>query len=438
MVKANIYDGKIFVENSTVSDSVKFDTVKFTFPDSWNGYAKTAVFKSEDGQIINLVLDGANPLCINENECYIPHEVIKSPCFYLSVFGVSGDSVATTTQVSVPVLQSGYAEGNEPNEPTPTEYQQLIDLASYTKVIAQSVRDDADKGLFKGEKGDKGDTGKQGVQGEKGDKGEQGIQGPQGIQGKKGERGEQGIQGEKGDKGEQGIQGPQGIQGEKGERGEQGIQGEKGDKGDVNTEYLHNNFANALKVSKSGSAIVIDDTSPVEHELGVTIERKNLFNMHYVTNRTTTQHCNGNGGWYEDVVAYRGKTITYQVQVDFTNTLESAAGFRVKVWWYDANKKNLSVDTANAISNNGGLAISTLTTTVPNNATYAVFGVEASFSMWTDISAREGSSISYTNGMVELGSTATAYTPYISDFSTVNVSRYGKNLWNNGTVKLIE
>ena len=31
---------------------------------------------------------------------------------------------------------------------------------------------------------------------------------------------------------------------------------------------------------------------------------------------------------------------------------------------------------------------------------------------------------------LELGTTATAYTPYISDFSTVNVTRYGKNLFN--------
>ncbi len=202
MIKANIYDKKLFIENLTVSDSVKFDTVKFTFPDSWNGYTKTAVFKTEDGEILNVVLEADNPLCLNDNECYIPYEVIKSPRFYLSVFGVFGDSIATTTQVEVPVLQSGYAAGDEPKEPTPTEYQQLINLTSSTKEIAESVRNDADNGVFKGEKGDKGD---QGIQGIKGDKGDKGDIGPQGIQGEKGERGEQGIRGEKGDKGEPGI-----------------------------------------------------------------------------------------------------------------------------------------------------------------------------------------------------------------------------------------
>ena len=44
MIKANIYNKKMMVENHTVSDSVKFDTVEFTFPEDWNGYTKTAVF----------------------------------------------------------------------------------------------------------------------------------------------------------------------------------------------------------------------------------------------------------------------------------------------------------------------------------------------------------------------------------------------------------
>jgi hypothetical protein len=70
MIKANIYDKKLFVENLTVSDSVKFDTVRFTFPDSWNGYTKTALFKTESGETIKVVLDATNPLCLNENECY--------------------------------------------------------------------------------------------------------------------------------------------------------------------------------------------------------------------------------------------------------------------------------------------------------------------------------------------------------------------------------
>lgn len=158
MIKANVYKKKLEVENFTVADSVKFDKVRFTFPDDWEGYTKTAVFKTENGQTINVILDKTNPLCVNENECYIPHEVLKAPHFYLSVFGVLGESVATTTQKKVEVLQSGYAEGDEPSDPTPTEYQQIINLVDEVKNIAQSVRDDADNGVFDGTDGKDGES----------------------------------------------------------------------------------------------------------------------------------------------------------------------------------------------------------------------------------------------------------------------------------------
>lgn len=226
MINANIYDNKLFVENSTVSDSVKFDTVKFTFPDNWRGYTKTALFKTENGETIKVVLDAANPLCLNENECYIPYEVIKSPCFYLSVFGVLGESVATTTQVRVPVLQSGYAEGEEPLEPTPTEYQQIINLTTQTKEIAESIRNDADNGLFKGEKGDKGD---------------------------------------------------QGVQGEKGEKGE------KGDTGEVTYEYANNTFASAITNRMIGNVIKVCDVSEIEHDLTIKLSSESITDFSDVT-----------------------------------------------------------------------------------------------------------------------------------------------------------
>ena len=275
MIKANIYDKKLFVENLTVSDSVKFDTVRFTFPDSWNGYTKTALFKTESGETIKVVLDAANPLCLNENECYIPYEVIKSPCFYLSVFGVFGESVATTTEVKVPVLQSGYAEGKEPSEPTPTEYQQIINLATETKEIAQSVRTDADNGLFKGEKGDKGD---QGVQGIKGDKGDKGDIGPQGIQGEKGEKGEQGIQGEKGDKGDPGKDGVITNLDQTYNSESENAQSGKAVAQAINQtlNYVNNNFMSAIKNTISGNTVVISDVASVVHNLDIKLSSNKI------------------------------------------------------------------------------------------------------------------------------------------------------------------
>ena len=270
-IKSN---GEIQVYDSTTSDSVKYETMKFKFPKEWKGYEKTAVFRYGD-EIYNVVLNKENSLYVSKDECYIPHEVIKSPMFTVSVFAIMGDSMATTAQAAITVKQSGYALGDEPSEPTPDEYQQLVNIYEATKAVAESVRTDADNGLFKGEKGDKGDKGEQGIQGEKGDIGEQG---PQGIQGPKGERGEQGIQGI------QGVQGVQGIQGEKGDKGDKGdaftyddftaeqlalLKGEKGDQGDVSTQYLHNNFAPAIKNNVTGEHIAINDVSSIEHNLQI-------------------------------------------------------------------------------------------------------------------------------------------------------------------------
>lgn len=92
---------------------------------------------------------------------------------------------------------------------TPVEQTTIAEIAA----IAQSVRDDADAGLFDGAQGPAGPIGPVGPKGE------------QGLQGEKGEKGDTG------DTGPQGVQGPPGEQGPKGETGPQGPQGEKGDTG---------------------------------------------------------------------------------------------------------------------------------------------------------------------------------------------------------------
>ncbi|MBE6780727.1 MAG: hypothetical protein E7545_07095 [Ruminococcaceae bacterium] len=185
--------GEITVNEEPISDGINFQSVKFNFPKAWNGYVKTAVFSNND-TVINVVLQDGNALCIGENECYIPHEVLKAGVLELSVFGVLGDSRATAKSATVKVQPSGYANGQAPGNPTPSEYEQLVNLATETKLIAQSVRDDADNNVFKGDKGDKGEKGDAFVYSDftpeqleglkvKGDKGDMGPQGPQGPKG---------------------------------------------------------------------------------------------------------------------------------------------------------------------------------------------------------------------------------------------------------------
>lgn len=157
-------DGRLIHENSAVSDGNKFETIKFRFPFSWEGYTKTVVFKNSTG-VYNVILDIASDLCYSYNECYIPHEVLTAEGFKVSVFGVKGDSIATSEEDEIVVKQSGYARGQSPADFTQTEYEQLLNIANDTKYIAQSVRDDADRGLFHGIRGQKGEKGDPGVSG---------------------------------------------------------------------------------------------------------------------------------------------------------------------------------------------------------------------------------------------------------------------------------
>ncbi len=166
MIKADVLEnGEVLIYEKTVSDSVRFETVRFTFPESWKGLNKTAVFKNGD-RAIGIILNTNSIYCVGENECFIPHEVIHSPKFTVSVFGVNNEKRATTARGEVFVIESGFETGDIPAEPTENEYSQILTVANEAKALAQSVRDDLDSGNYsgpKGDKGDKGDTGAAGV-----------------------------------------------------------------------------------------------------------------------------------------------------------------------------------------------------------------------------------------------------------------------------------
>lgn len=246
MIEAQILRDKIIVNECVVSDSQNFETIRFIFPKTWDNLLKTAVFSNEN-ESYNILLDSLNEFCISETECYIPSEVLKSPGFNLSVFGVLGETIATNVNAYITVLESGYKKADEPEKPTPDEFAQILSITEEARNIALSLRNDADNGVFDGEKGEMGPEGPKGDRGEKGEKGDPGDQGAMGPQGPKGDRGEKGepfiysdftseqllsLKGEKGDKGETGAQGEKGERGEQGAQGPEGVQGPKGDKGD--------------------------------------------------------------------------------------------------------------------------------------------------------------------------------------------------------------
>ena len=131
-------------DKNSVYINVDFDT-------TWDGYAKTAVFSNgTNGTIYEVVL--------SEGMCVVPHEVLqKAGVFYVGVRGINSDKVAvkTSTLVKYRIAEGAPSGDNIPEEPTPDVYEQLLTLTnealvsvSEAKDIAQSVRDDANNGMF--------------------------------------------------------------------------------------------------------------------------------------------------------------------------------------------------------------------------------------------------------------------------------------------------
>ena len=108
--------------DKVVADSKNCLKAHFTFSNEWQGI-KTAIFK-KGLTVLNVILDN--------DECFVPWEVIKPGKFGVSVF--CGDLI-TADIAWVNVSASGYEDGGEPQDPTPAVYTQLLknieDIYSY-------------------------------------------------------------------------------------------------------------------------------------------------------------------------------------------------------------------------------------------------------------------------------------------------------------------
>ena len=447
MIYAQVSErGRLKIRESAASDSIKFETIKFEFPASWEGLAKTAVFRSDAGTL-SVVLDGNNSLCISENECYIPHEMLTGEEFTVSVFGENSDTRATAEAAAVPVRKSGYGEGDTPSEPTPTEYQQLVsisnatkEMASEAKATADALRADAADGVFKGEKGDKGDkgdTGPQGIQGIKGEKGDIGNTGPVGPKGDTGARGPQGLQG---------IQGAKGDKGDTGEKGDaftyddftaeqlkllKGEKGDKGEQGDVGELQMNTACANALKGDSSGNVVSLSCVSPSKHTVSVKLRCKNLTDAaevykdadSYLSTEFEERQCirfrssailKNTPIIFEPNTQY---TVSFDVKTVLRNESTEAGAENVFAFFYtDGTSSKLY----NSYTNSGWMH--KVLTSDPDKTVSAVGNIAAEY--------RCLSYIDINTFQLEKGVSETDYTPHISDFSDVSVTACRKNLFD--------
>ena len=389
LINIDIFDGgRIVTYGTAVADSVLFEKIHFNFPAEWDGFAKTAVFTNGETKI-SVVLNENGKLCTGENECCIPHEVIKAPAFTVSVFGVSGDKRATTQIAQVSVKPSGYGEGATPAEPTPTEYEQLVAIANSAEQLAQSVRSDADSGAFKGDKGE---------QGNKGDKGDTGAVGAKGDKGDKGDPGKDAVTDR--------AYSPTSENAQSGKAVAEALKAER--------TYANNSFSGALRGSASGEAVRLTDVSPLEHTLTVKLKSKNLLPFPY----------------FHSSMLQAG--ITYTVNSDGTITANGTATGRSE-FVLSANKSDWASGNYVLSGCPSGGSTDTYSLQTINGFSDTGSGLQkndtAEFAR-ISIIIKKGTTVSNLvfKPQLELGTTPTAYTPYISDLTSVNVTRYGKNL----------
>lgn len=117
------------VQNREVisSGDVNYDSCRFEFDESWEGYIKTAVFYQEKQKVYYAVLD-------NEDKCCIPAPaIVKASPLYIGVFGVQGDKVLTSSMDSIPIVEGAVSGAEVDIEPSETVFAAIV--ANYQAIL---------------------------------------------------------------------------------------------------------------------------------------------------------------------------------------------------------------------------------------------------------------------------------------------------------------
>jgi hypothetical protein len=189
------------------------------------------------------------------------------------------------------------------------------------------------------------------------------------------------------------------------------------------------NKLDELKKTVSGTSVSVSDVSHVEHNVGVNLTSKNLLDMSSLIGTSKT----ANGGTLsvgEDGGITGSGTPTGGVELPYvfiqnpplTTLTFSRSGTFVNfscVVYVRNGPTNLTSFTLGEFSTQ---KVKTLNLANYPTATNILFNIKR------NNNNTEMSGTMYLQ--CELGDAATAYTPFVSDFSAVQVSRYGKNLFD--------
>lgn len=93
----------------------------FSFSDEWQDYIKMAVFtRVDDGDKLRCV-----KVILREDKCMLPYEIYRNEgSFRVGAYGVFGESVKTSTYISIEVAPGASDTGVEPRATTPNVFAQ--------------------------------------------------------------------------------------------------------------------------------------------------------------------------------------------------------------------------------------------------------------------------------------------------------------------------
>lgn len=115
------------------SGDVNYDSCRFEFDESWEGYIKTAVFYQEKQKVYYAVLD-------NEDKCYIPAPaIVKASPLYIGVFGVLGNKILTSAMDSIPIVEGAVSGADVDIEPSDTVFAAII---AHYQVILDAITEE--------------------------------------------------------------------------------------------------------------------------------------------------------------------------------------------------------------------------------------------------------------------------------------------------------
>lgn len=218
-------------------------------------------------------------------------------------------------------------------------------------------------------------------------------------------------------------------------KGEKGDKGDKGETGEVSLAYANGTFANVIKGTAKGSAIAVRDVSPIEHSVGCRVASKNLFDYNEFINQANSVQ----SGW-------GGTTTQFGEECFWFKGVTPSSSFKFMQGEFLENTQyTLSFECAyvhnNDVSYNLPIFVICYTDGTKENVTRLTYTdkfVQQSHTTKANktvdyITTNELASTLKiyikTNIQLELGTTATAYTPYVEELGGIEVSRYGKNLF---------